>query len=144
MGDHLIHKQSDRSRGLVDLQRWSVREVLQYKYACAYLHIHLLYLCMSIRSYYMLHTCVHSYLHTHLQMYRTAMIYLKYCCHVVKQQQTNKIYIETQIDIYALMHLLQSTYIYSKTFLTDHIHRSTISLYRSLYSGPNRSPIQIF
>ena len=31
-----------------------------------------------------------------------------------------------------------------KTTLTDHLHRSTTPLYRSLYFGPKRSPIQIF
>ena len=34
--------------------------------------------------------------------------------------------------------------IYSKTSLTDHLHRSTTPLYQSLYFGPKWSPIQIF
>ena len=34
-------------------------------------------------------------------------------------------------------------YIYSKTSLIDHFHRSTTPLYRSLYLGPNRSIVGI-
>ena len=34
--------------------------------------------------------------------------------------------------------------VYSKTSLTDHLHKSAALLYRSLYFGPKRSPVQIF
>ena len=33
--------------------------------------------------------------------------------------------------------------IYSKTSLTDHLHRSNTALYRSLYFGLKRSPMYI-
>ena len=41
-------------------------------------------------------------------------------------------------------HIYIYIYIYSKTSLTDHLHRSSTPLYWSLYFGPKRLPIQIF
>ena len=46
------------------------------------------------------------------------------------------------LGIIALFDTYIYMYSYGKKSLTDHLHRSTIPLYRSLYLGSKRSPIQ--
>ena len=49
-----------------------------------------------------------------------------------------------EIFIYTYIYICVYTTVYSKISQTDHLHRSTTPLYRSLYFSSKRSTIQIF
>ena len=94
------------------------------------------------------HYCTHAHLSMQLiSSEATADYYIHIVVEVIESLSMQKQILQlcVHIDTYKYcQHVKSQQTIYSKTPLTDHLHRSTIALHRSHYLGPKRSHITIF